>query len=160
MTAKPQACVHKDPPKNRGVLWPPPPISCSPHTDTIFHCVHLTRPESNEKGLSAAHLLAILLSAWPSSHTHTNVHTLSPFLSNTATALFLSLTLSHTHVRANWGMNVMGGLSVSLGAWQPLHRLRSQSRGHREEPMWPECWWTKAVCCSDSSIEAAGCRAR
>lgn len=82
----------------------------------------------------------MLLSAWPSSSTHIYI-TLLLSVKHTRT-LSISVSLSHAHTHVNWGMNVMGGLSVSLGAWQPLHRLRSQCRGHRDKPMWPECWWT------------------
>ncbi|MEQ2313351.1 hypothetical protein AMECASPLE_001111 [Ameca splendens] len=48
-------------------------ISCK-HTDTIFHCAPLTRTvtQSNKRGLSSAPSLAIQLSDWPGSHTHTH----------------------------------------------------------------------------------------
>lgn len=86
----------------------------SPH----FSSVHFTRPAtpSNKKGLSAAASLSILLSAWPSSHTNTQPMSLS--VKDAALFLYQCLTQSHTQT-GEW---MLWGLSVSLGAWQTLHR--------------------------------------
>lgn len=48
---------------------------------------------------------------------------------------------------------------MSLGAWQPLHRLGSQCQGHRDKPMWPEYRWTKPLYCYSLLYKSGDCRA-
>ena len=120
------------PPKKRGVLWPPPPISWSPHTDTIFHCVHLTRPESNKKGLSAAPSLAILLSAWPSSHTHKCTHSLPISVKHSRRTLSIADTLTHTCTR-KLGNECYGGLISVLRGLATTSQTDSDPRAEATE---------------------------